>query len=179
MKRGGVQTGASEPGSDCELAVPEDPHGSTDTQAFGQGAQDFTHATGGSFEAVQDRAIADAELRLAGLALEILNVFMAAVATTTDKGMDLIIGNAKIEAVGVWTGVVRGALVSVYGAEAPAADTAVWLANTRDEHGPSQPGIGRLSIASLTVEALREIQLLDDIIATKEGLVIYPAVLNR
>ena len=68
--------------------MPEDPHRSADTQAFGQGAEDFPHAPGGGFEAVQDRAVADAELpgtarqgrcRLAGLAFETrsADVFMA------------------------------------------------------------------------------------------------------
>lgn len=75
--------------------------------------------------------------------------------------------------------IVRGALVSVYGAETPAADTAVWLARANGDQDSTQPGIGSSSVASLTIEALREIGLLDEIIATKEGLVIYPIELSR
>jgi hypothetical protein len=71
--------------------------------------------------------------------------------------------------------ILRGALASVYRNEAPAADTAVWLAGTGDEQDSTQPGIGQSSVASLTMEALREIGLLDDLISTREGLVVYPA----
>ncbi|MGH2538589.1 MAG: hypothetical protein ACRDHL_14460, partial [Candidatus Promineifilaceae bacterium] len=73
---------------------------------------------------------------------------------------------------------LRGALASAYKGETPAADTAAWLAPTTDERDLTRPGIGRSSVASLTIEALREIGLLDDIIATREGLVVYPAGLN-
>jgi hypothetical protein len=38
--------------------------------------------------------------------------------------------------------------------------------------------MGQPSIAHETIEALREIGVLDDIIATKEGLVVYPAALD-
>src|SRR5579859_3510918 len=84
--------------------MPENPHGSANAQAFGQGAQDFPHATGRSFEAVQDRAVADAELGLAGLALEILDIFLAAVAAVADEGVDQVIGDAEVQAFRVWTG---------------------------------------------------------------------------
>lgn len=84
--------------------MPKDAHRSADTQAFGQSAEDLSHAPGGGFETIQDRAKADAEFCLAGLALEISNVFLAAVAATADKGVDLIIGDAGVEAVGVWAG---------------------------------------------------------------------------
>jgi hypothetical protein len=57
------------------------------------------------FEAVQDRTVADAELCPARLALEIPDVFLAAVAATADEGVDLIMGDARVEAVGVWAGV--------------------------------------------------------------------------
>lgn len=70
--------------------------------------------------------------------------------------------------------ILRGALASVYGAEAPVADTAVWLAGAKGEQDSTQPGIGSPSVAALTIEALREIGLLGDIIPTKEGLVAYP-----
>ena len=69
--------------------------------------------------------------------------------------------------------ILLGALASVYGKEDGRADTAVWLAGSKDEDGQFQPGMEQPSIASQTIEALREIGLLDDIIATKEGLVVY------
>jgi hypothetical protein len=38
--------------------------------------------------------------------------------------------------------------------------------------------MGSASIAHQTIEALREVGLLDDIITTKEGLVIYPSEMD-
>lgn len=85
--------------------MPEDPHRGADTQAFGQSTQDFPHATRRGFEAVQDRAAADAEFGLAGLALEVLDVCLATEATVADEGVDLVIRDAVVQAVGVGTGV--------------------------------------------------------------------------
>lgn len=70
--------------------------------------------------------------------------------------------------------ILLGALASVYGKEEGGVDTAVWSAESKEEIGQSLLGIGQSSIAHETIEALRQIGLLDDIIATKEGLVIYP-----
>ena len=74
--------------------------------------------------------------------------------------------------------ILRGALASVYGAEAPAADTVVWLSNAKGELDSAQAGIGLSSVASLTIEALREIGLLDGLIATNAGVIVYPAEIN-
>ena len=60
------------------------------------------------------------------------------------------------------------------GKEDGGADTAVWLAESKKEADQTQPGIGQSSIAHETIEALREIDLLDDVVQTKEGLIIYP-----
>ena len=68
--------------------------------------------------------------------------------------------------------ILLGALASVYGKEDGGADTAVWLAGDRGKGDQSQP---QTSIAHQTIEALRQAGLLDDIIKTKEGLVVYPA----
>lgn len=57
-------------------------------------------------------------------------------------------------------------------------DTAVWLAGRKEKKGQSLPGIGQSSIAHETIEALRQAGLLDDIVVTKEGIVIYPAKLD-
>ncbi len=65
--------------------MPEDSHRGTNTQAFSQGAEDFPHATGGGLEAIQGRAVTGAEFRPTGLALEIPDVFLAAMATTAER----------------------------------------------------------------------------------------------
>lgn len=74
--------------------------------------------------------------------------------------------------------ILLGALASVYGKEDGGMDTAVWLAQSKEGASQSQPGVGQIPIAHETIEALREIGLLDDIILTREGLVIYSAELN-
>ena len=66
--------------------------------------------------------------------------------------------------------ILLGALASVYGKEDGGADTAVWLAGSKETSHPWLPN----SIAHETIEALREAGILDDIIKTKEGLVMYP-----
>jgi hypothetical protein len=75
--------------------------------------------------------------------------------------------------------ILLGALASVYGKEDGGSDTAVWLAGSKAETSQSQLGIGQSSIAHETIEALRGIGLLDDIIATREGLVVYPSDLDQ
>lgn len=88
--------------------MTENSHGSANTQAFGQGAQNFTHATGRCFEMVQDCAVADAELGPAGLAFETrsADIFLPTVTAIADEGVAqrLVIGDAEVQAVGVWTG---------------------------------------------------------------------------
>jgi hypothetical protein len=69
--------------------------------------------------------------------------------------------------------ILLGALASVYGKEKGGSDTAVWLAGDMGQPEQLQPGTGHL-----TIEALRGIGLLDDIIMTKEGLVVYPTGLD-
>jgi len=74
--------------------------------------------------------------------------------------------------------ILLGALASVYGKEDGGVDTAVWLAGGKGGPDSTQLGIGLSSIASLTIEALREVGLLDGIIPTKEGLITYPMDMN-
>ncbi len=74
--------------------------------------------------------------------------------------------------------ILLGALASVYGKEDGGTDTAVWLAGSKEEQAQSLLGIGQSSIAHETIVALRDIGLLDDIIATKEGLVMYSVALD-
>lgn len=61
-----------------------------------------------------------------------------------------------------------GALAGVYGKEDGGADTAVWLAGSKEEADQPLPGIGPSSIAHETIGALRELGVLDDILVTKE-----------
>jgi hypothetical protein len=73
--------------------------------------------------------------------------------------------------------ILLGALVNVYGEEKVGSDAAVWLASARESASDTSAGLsfGQPSIASQTVTALREIGLLDDLVLTQEGLVVYPA----
>ncbi len=70
--------------------------------------------------------------------------------------------------------ILLGALASVYGKNEGGSDTAVWLGESK-EMGEKRPlaGIGQ-SVGHYTVEALREMGVLDSIIETSEGLVVYP-----
>lgn len=70
--------------------------------------------------------------------------------------------------------ILLGALASVYGKKDGGADTAVWLAGDKVEQGQLQTGV-----AHQTIEALRKIGILDDIIVTKAGLVVYPKEKNE
>ncbi len=74
--------------------------------------------------------------------------------------------------------ILLGALASVYGKEDGGGDTAVWLSGRKGEIDQSQLGIGQSSVAHEMIESLREIGVLDDIIATKEGTVVYPVEMD-
>lgn len=65
------------------------------------------------------------------------------------------------------TEILRGAMVSLYIKEERGSDRALWLQGEKTEQGV-QPGIGHKSI-----QALREIGLLGEILPTKEGLITY------
>jgi len=75
--------------------------------------------------------------------------------------------------------ILRGALANVYEAETPASDAAAWLAKMAVTDGPTEMGLGPLSVASLTIEALQEIGLLDELVPTKAGLIVYPVELRE
>jgi hypothetical protein len=74
--------------------------------------------------------------------------------------------------------ILLGALASVHGKDDGGVDTAVWLGESRQETDQSQSGLGQSSVAHETIKALRAMGVLDDIITTKEGLVVYPAALD-
>lgn len=65
-------------------------------------------------------------------------------------------------------------LASVYGKEDGGADTAVWLAEGKVNLTQLQ-----ISIAHQTIGALRQIGLLDDILVTKEGFVVYSVEMGK
>jgi hypothetical protein len=67
--------------------------------------------------------------------------------------------------------VLLGALASIYGKDGGGSDAAVWLAG-------GDGAAGNDSVAHRTIVTLREAGLLDELIVTKEGLVVYPAVLS-
>ena len=62
----------------------------------------------------------------------------------------------------------------MYGKEDSGADTAVWLAGGKEKVDQRLPDIGPSSIAHETIEALREIGLLDNVMESEYGLLIYP-----
>jgi hypothetical protein len=75
-------------------------------------------------------------------------------------------------------GILLGALASVYRKDGSGSDTVVWLSDSKGNQGQTHVDAGQSSIAHLTVEALRHRGLLDDLIVSKEGLVVYPVELN-
>jgi hypothetical protein len=81
--------------------------------------------------------------------------------------------------------VMLGALASVYGQEKVVMDTAVWLGAASDEQlspvrlHSGQAWLEAVSPAQATMAVLRETGLLDEIVQTREGLVVYPVELNQ
>jgi hypothetical protein len=70
--------------------------------------------------------------------------------------------------------VLLGALASVYGQEDTGRnDTAVWLGAEKGEK-TAVPGTA-VSVAHETIQALRAVGVLDELVVTTEGLVVYPA----
>jgi hypothetical protein len=66
------------------------------------------------------------------------------------------------------TAVLRGAMVSAYMGDMPESDAAIWLPGEKTETGR------KLGIANKSIQALREIGVLDEIAQTSSGLVSYP-----
>jgi len=63
--------------------------------------------------------------------------------------------------------ILLGALTSVYGKEGGGMDTAVWLTSVDSESSDN-------SLSTQTIRALRSIGILDDLVVTEKGLIIYP-----
>jgi hypothetical protein len=81
-----------------------------------------------------------------------------------------------------------GALASVYGVDegdqgktAVGSDIATWLDAFDEDNLPQQgwrPWLFGLSPARQTMAALRQVGVLDEVVETKEGLVVWPAGLD-
>jgi hypothetical protein len=69
---------------------------------------------------------------------------------------------------------LRGAMVSAYMGEMPTSDNAVWLMGEQQPHGSRAPGIAQKSI-----QALREVGVLNEIGETSLGLIAYPGAAVR
>jgi len=66
--------------------------------------------------------------------------------------------------------ILLGALASVYSNEKGRVNTAVWLAETK--------GKGEMeSVAHQAINALGAVGVLDEILVTKEGIIVYPTEL--
>jgi hypothetical protein len=136
-------------------------------------------------QALFDHALADPEAVMLGARLN--QACAAALRTDRKDGYTNVLEGAKYTVEDYLAhfpperrrAIMLGALASVYENEKPGSDTAAWLTGTGDEQDSTRPGIGQSSVASLTIEALREIGLLDDLIATPEGLVVYPAEMKK
>ncbi|MFZ0548727.1 MAG: hypothetical protein WAM60_24970, partial [Candidatus Promineifilaceae bacterium] len=74
--------------------------------------------------------------------------------------------------------ILLGALASVYKKEDGGSDAAVWLSASKTNRQQNQGESDKFSVAHLTIAALRQYGLLDDLIVTKAGLVVFPSELN-
>lgn len=72
------------------------------------------------------------------------------------------------------TAILRGAMVSAYMGEEPSSDNAVWLMGKQRDDGTRAPGVAQKSI-----QALREVGVLDEIGETSLGLIAYPGATVR
>lgn len=72
------------------------------------------------------------------------------------------------------TTILRGAMVSAYMGEEPSSDNAVWLMGEKREDGSRAPGVAQKSI-----QALREIGVLDEVGETSLGTIVYPGATVR
>lgn len=73
--------------------------------------------------------------------------------------------------------ILLGALASIYSKDTITADTSVWLAKRKTVEQQSVFYQTNGAVAHLTIQALREIGVLDDIVVTEWGLVVYPSEL--
>ena len=141
-------------------------------------------------EAVIRAALADPEMVALGAGL---NQRFAAILNSRDKGPHQnVLERARLGVVDYLSHfppeqrqrILLGALGSVYGKEGEAgADTAVWLDVVREEAlsvggNGLFPWLVGLSPARETMAALRQVGVLDEVVETTEGLVVYPAGLE-
>ncbi len=132
-------------------------------------------------QALFDHALADPEAMRLGAGFN--KAYAAALHTGRKGAFAGVMERAKAAAEDYLThfpperrrAILRGALASVYQAETPASDAAAWLASAGEERDSIWGRLGVSSIASLTIEALQEIGALDELVATREGVVVYPS----
>lgn len=105
-----MQASSCEPCAQSKLTVAEDAGSGAKANPFGQGPENFCHAMGWGLEPIQDRAQADAELCPTSLTAEARSVdaLLAAVVAAADQGMNLVIDDPEVKAVGIGTGVAGG-----------------------------------------------------------------------
>jgi hypothetical protein len=145
-------------------------------------------------EAVIQAALADPEMVALGAGL---NQRFAAILNSKDKGQyQSVLERARLGVVDYLSyfppkqrqRILLGALGSVYGGDeegqgktAVGSDIAAWLDAFDEGDLPQQgwrPWLFGLSPARETMAALRQVGVLDEVIETKEGLVVYPAGLD-
>jgi hypothetical protein len=95
---------AWQPGGDGRLPVAEDPFSSRRVQPFGQRREHHDDLPGRGFQAVQGGVTSRAECAAARLTTERLDLLGMAVLAISDQGVDSIIGDAEVRALGVQTG---------------------------------------------------------------------------
>ena len=110
MQSGRIQAGARQPGAQGELAMAEDAGGGTKADSLSQSAEDFGDTLGRGLEPIQDGAGAHTKLRVARRATKTrsVNTFVAAMVAAADQGVDLVISDPEVEAVGIWAGIAGG-----------------------------------------------------------------------
>jgi len=128
-----VLTSPGQPGRDGRLPVAEDPLGGGKVQSFGQRSQHDCDLVGGSFQAVQGSMVASREGGAAGLTTKRLDALGMTMHAIANKRVDLIIGDAEVEALRVGTGVALG--VHALGSSPPAFHLAP--GTQRSRHWPS------------------------------------------
>jgi hypothetical protein len=147
-------------------------------------------------EAVIQAALADPEMVALGAGL---NQRFAAILNSRDKGQyQSVLERARLGVVDYLSyfppqqrqRILLGALGSVYGGggeeggqgkTAVSSDIAAWLDAFGEEALPQlgwRPWLTGLSPARETMAALRQVGVLDELVETKEGLVVYPAGLE-
>ena len=147
-----------------------------------EGKRDELAAEAKPPQAVLDAGMDDPEAVALGAGLN--KAYVAALRMGRKQKRENVLGDAK-QAVEDYLAhfpperrgqILLGALASVYGKEDGGMDTAVWLGESKEGVVGKRPlvGVRQASIGHYTVEVLRKVGVLDDIVETREGVVMYP-----